>query len=85
MPFSASELRIIVSYRNGVGQFYESTYQVHVHLGETPHLKIPKENESVKMIKMNIPRARFHAGPVSKADFEARLAARNRLRDLCGW
>ena len=83
--FSASQLRIIVSYRNSVGQPYESTYQVHLHLGETKSIEIPKENESVKMIQMNIPRPRFHSGPVQRTETDAGLLARNRLRDLCGW
>ncbi|MFX0201726.1 MAG: hypothetical protein ACFFCW_36900 [Candidatus Hodarchaeota archaeon] len=84
-PFSASQLRVVVSYRNSVGQHYESTYQVHLLLGEKPSLDIPTETENAKMRPLNVPRPRFHATPVTKADSDAGLAKRNGLRDLCGW
>jgi hypothetical protein len=84
-PFSASKLRVIVSYRNSIGQHFESTYETHIHLGETGTLNIPKDDESIGMIKMNIPRQRFQAGPTSAGQVDMRLQTRNRLRDLCGW
>ena len=83
--FTASRLRIIVYYRNSVGQHFESTYETHVHMGEGTRTKIPGPDERGVLSQIYVPRPKFHAGPISKAVIEAGLATRNRKRDLCGW
>lgn len=84
-PFNASSLKIIIYYKNNLGQYFESIYETNLHLGLTPETKYPKEDESVELSQIYIPRPKFHAQPISKEKVENEINTRNKRRNLCGW
>ena len=83
--YEASRLRVIVTYRNSVGQYYASTYTVRVHLGDFPKVEIPQDDEKGHLVCVDVHRAQFHAGPIPQDEADRSLASRNGLRFLCGW
>jgi len=84
-PFDASKLRIIVYYRNSIGQYFESRFETYLILIERPGTKILRPKETAELIQVNIPRQIFHAGPIEKKQMDLHINIRNKKRDLCGW
>ncbi|HLW39439.1 MAG TPA: hypothetical protein VKX31_03540, partial [Brumimicrobium sp.] len=83
--YNASRIRVIVYYKNNVGQYFESVYESYLHLGADIETVFPKDNESGTLTELNVPRAKFHSGPIDKEKMEKEIANRNNKRDLCGW
>lgn len=78
--YEASRLKIIVYYKNNVGQYFMSAYETNLHLEE-----IPKENETADLTQIYIPRPVFCSGPIQKEQMDKEISERNKKRDLCGW
>lgn len=73
-------LRVYASYRNSLGQYFESTYEIYLYLEETP-----MDDKSALIHLIYYPRPEFHAYPISKKELDLKLTQRDRKRDLCGW
>jgi len=84
-PYNASRLRVCVYYRNNLGQYFESSYETYLHIGEIPEEKIPEDDETAELPQIYVPRPKFHAGPISKEKMYKDIPFRNSKRDLCGW
>jgi len=84
-PFNASKLKIIIYYRNSVGQFYVSIYETHLHLGKNPNSDFPKDDETSELTRILVPRAKFHVSPIDKEKMEKEMNFRNSKRHLSGW
>lgn len=83
--YNASRLRVYVYYRNNLGQYFESTYETYLHIGKTPEVKIPEDDETAELSQIYVPRPEFHTGPISKEKMDKDISFRNSKRDLCGW
>jgi len=79
-PYNASMLRVCVYYRNNLGQYFESTYETYLHLGQ-----IPEDDEATELAEIYVPTPKFYAGPISKKEMGNDISSRNSKRDLCGW
>jgi hypothetical protein len=79
-PYDASMLRVCIYYQNNLSQYFESVYEVYLHLE-----KLPKDDETAELSTIYIPRPKFHAGPISKEKMDKEISYRNTKRDLCGW
>jgi hypothetical protein len=80
MPYNSSMLRVYASYRNSIGQYFESTYEIYLSLEE-----IPSDKKDSEIDLIYIPRPKFHAYPISKKELDIKLSERDSKRNLCGW
>ena len=83
--YNASCLKIIIYYRNNIGQYFESNYETYLHLESTNDNEFPKDNESAELKQIYIPRPKFHTSPISKEKMDKEISVRNSKRELCGW
>lgn len=84
--FNTSRLRVIVYYRNSLGQQFRSHYEVEIcfwHLNGTK--PFPSDNETCEVDMSYIPRPVFHAGPTTVSEAELDIKNRNAKRGLSGW
>ncbi len=84
--FKTSRIRVFTYYRNSIGQYFKSSYEIEIDLsdvnGSDP---IPKDNKTAKVNMIYIPRPTFYAIPITSDIMEKGIEDRNRKRDLCGW
>lgn len=84
--FKTSRLRVVVYYRNSLGQHFKSYYETEIGLwrplGEE---KIPKDDEACEVNQIYMPRPVFHAGVHNEGLAKREIEARNARRDLSGW
>lgn len=78
--YEASRLRVILYYRNNLGQYFESVYETYLGLEE-----IPEDNKSAELFEVYIPRPKFHTAPIPKEKMDKEISFRNSKRHLCGW
>lgn len=90
--YNSSLLRVCLYYKNNLGQHFESTYETHFRVGD--HIKKagdpldfipPKDNESCQLHEINVPRSKFHSGPIKEKIMNRNIKRRNLKRNLCGW
>jgi len=84
-PFNASRLKVIVYYRNSVGQHFRSFYEVEIDLDPKLDNPIPRDDQEAEVVLINFPAPQFHAGPAEQFEIEQELKARHGKRNLCGW
>lgn len=91
-PYNPSILRVCIYYRNNLGQYFESIYEIHFNVGD-PVKKAgksidfipPADNETCNLYPQYIPRPKFHSGPIKREDVEKNLKIRDSKRKLSGW
>lgn len=84
--FKTSRLRVIVYYRNSLGQHFKSFYETEIALwSDVGNEKIPADNETAEVSQVYIPRPVFHAGVDDETSASKELEQRNAKRDLSGW
>jgi hypothetical protein len=87
----ASRLRIIVYYRNSLGQHFKSIYEIEIGIillakaGEIPGDGIPNDDESVDVQMFSIPRPIFHSTIFDEKSAKIEIDEREKIRGLCGW
>lgn len=88
---NASRLRIIVYYKNSLGQHFKSIYEIEIDIiviakaGEKLSDGIPNDDESVEVRMIYVPRPSFHSTVFEETSAKIEIDQRNRMRDLCGW
>jgi hypothetical protein len=84
--FKTSSLRILVYYKNSLGQHFRSYYETEIGLwaplGEE---KIPNDDETCTVNQIYLPRPVFHAGLSDETAVEQEISRRRDKRSLCGW
>ncbi len=84
--YKTSRLHIFVYYRNSLGQSFKSYYSseigIFTPIGSDP---IPREDETVNVAQILIPRRVFQAGLDSQISAERELNQRDQKRELSGW
>lgn len=84
--FKTSRLRVIVYYRNSLGQYFKSFYETEIALwSDVGNEKLPADNKTAKVSQVYIPRPVFHAGVDDEKSASKELEQRNAKRDLSGW
>ncbi len=78
--YSSSKLRIIIYYRNNIGQYFETTAEAYLHAKE-----IPEQDDTNALPLIHGPILEFHAGPISRKEIDNCISSRNKKRYLCGW
>ncbi len=84
-PYFSTKLKIIVYYRNNIGQYFESIYEIYLNLGSSGVVIIPKDNETVELMAINHPNSYFQVKPIQQVDMIKEIAKRNKKRDIGGW
>lgn len=84
--FKTSRIHVYVYYRNSLGQYFKSYYiteiGIYTPLGANP---IPKEDETLNVNQIYIPRPIFHAGVDDEQRSKQEMKERDTKRKLCGW
>lgn len=84
--FRTSKLKVIVYYRNSLGQHFKSFYETEIGIfAPINENRIPNDNETGKVNQLYIPRPVFHAGIAHEDLASQELSKRNKKRKLSGW
>lgn len=84
--YKTSRLRVMAYYRNSLGQYFRSHYEIEIgfwyRIGEKG---IPEDNESCEVSMLYIPRPVFRAEPSDEHAIADEIKRRNAKRKLSGW
>jgi|GEM_PF-3272124 hypothetical protein len=83
--FKTSRLYVYAYYRNTIGQYFKSIYEIEIDLDPFSKDPIPDDDKEAKATMSYIPRPKFHVEPITKKTMEEEIVSRNSRRDLCGW
>jgi hypothetical protein len=92
--FKTSRLFVNAYYRNSIGQYYFSRFEIEIGIIDIVDSRdekaltrdpIPASYEEKKVSMIFHPRPIFHAGLITKNEIDNNMKMNNRKRKLCGW
>jgi len=79
--YRMSVLKVYAYYKNAVGQFFKSCYEIEVCVFHPKDV----EKECFELTKVYLPRPKFEVVPINEEVQVAEIATRDKKRELCGW